>query len=70
MGTKTNDYLVLKRDLDHIVGMESPRSFNHFLFLAIMSADESNMNILKDSYPDHVHIFRSYKNPSYFLKEK
>lgn len=68
------DLKILQKELDKAVetfaGVSAERSFDELIFLAMLKADKDNKTALIGTFPDHGHIFRSYKEgPNYFLEE-
>lgn len=44
------------------------KNFHQMLFLALLKADEKNFVKIEREFPEHAHMIRSHKNPTYFLK--
>lgn len=62
-------YLRLKREMEYVLDYGLTNlSFDQALFLAIFKADSKHLELLKKSFPIHCHVYLSYKDPMYFLK--
>lgn len=66
------DFHTLRRDLDRVIPFSAEHlarlNFHEVIFMAFMKADEKHLAQLKNMFPTHSHVWMSYKDPDYFLK--